>query len=357
MELNIKKYTPKQLKTLLGCFSIDEQNLSFTPLTSGLINDTYLVQQKQNPAYILQRINDSIFNNVSGLMYNVTKALEVLQSETYSKVSLVPTKDDAYYTQTDHGAWRLMAFIPESTTYNTTKSPVIAFEAGRIIAEFHKLLEDQKAMDYEDTIPRFHDLGFRETQFKAALTTAKTSTLKSAVNEISFAHKTLELLKNIAVDGLKTRICHNDSKLNNILFSKNSNRALCLIDLDTIMKGYFFYDFGDAVRTIVNTAPEDEKVLEHISFNESLFSAFVEGLSSNRNFLTAQELNSLPLGVVFMPFIHGLRALTDYLENNKYYKVTYENQNLDRCKSLFDFSQKALHKIPFMEGVIQEHLR
>lgn len=355
MELNTKKHTPEQLNTLMGCFSIHQEEFTFSPLTAGLINDTYLVQRQQKPLYILQRINHDVFNNVDGLMQNMLKALEALNSEEYTQILVLPTASGAHYARTDKGYWRLMTFISESTTYNTTNDAHIAFEAGRIIGKFHKLLEDEELLDYKDTIPHFHDLSLREEQFKNALISADKLKLASAVDEIEMAYKTLVKLQNIDISALKTRICHNDTKLNNILFSKTNKNALCLIDLDTIMKGYFFYDFGDAIRTVVNTASEDETILKNISFNESLFASFIEGLASNPSFLTEQEVKSLPLGTVFMPFIHGLRALTDYLENNKYYKVTYENQNLDRCKSLFNFSQKALDKIPFMQGVLKNH--
>ena len=118
------------------------------------------------------------------------------------------------------------------------------------------------------------------------------------------------------------------------------------------MKGHFYYDFGDAIRTIVNTAPEDEQEHEKITFEKRLFEAFVDGIASNGPFLTQVEINTLPLGAVFMPFIHGLRALTDYLNNNIYYKVSYENQNLDRCLSLFDFTQKALDHVDYMQKLV-----
>ena len=153
---------------------------------------------------------------------------------------------------------------------------------------------------------------------------------------------------------LPVRLCHNDTKLNNILFSKTNNKALCLIDLDTLMKGYFFYDFGDAARTIANTAAEDEKDLNKITFNKELFSAFIDGLKNSTRFLSASELKTLPLGVVFMPFIHGLRALTDYLNGNIYYQVAYENQNLDRCLSLFNFAEKAYAEIDFISKEIKQ---
>ncbi|MGB3150242.1 MAG: phosphotransferase, partial [Maribacter sp.] len=188
-----------------------------------------------------------------------------------------------------------------------------------------------------------------------ALRTSENKKLETAKNAIHFARKTLVQLKEIDFAQIPLRICHNDTKLNNILFSKISGKALCLIDLDTLMKGYFFYDFGDAVRTIANTAPEDERDNNKITFNKSLFSAFIKGLADNGLFLLKEELDSLCFGAVFMPFIHGLRALTDYLNNDRYYKTTYENQNLDRCSSLFNFTQKALDNVPFMEKTIQEY--
>jgi hypothetical protein len=122
------------------------------------------------------------------------------------------------------------------------------------------------------------------------------------------------------------------------------------------MKGYFHYDFGDAVRTIVNTAPEDEKLHHKITFDRALFKAFIEGLQTSSDFLTKKEKELLPFGAVLLPFLHGIRALTDFLNGNIYYKVAYENQNLDRCLSLFDFTQKALDNFGYMEKTLQEKL-
>ena len=123
------------------------------------------------------------------------------------------------------------------------------------------------------------------------------------------------------------------------------------------MKGYFHYDFGDAIRTIVNTANEDEKELSKITFNEGLFKAFIDGLSSNASFLTNEEIELLPISASLMPFMHGLRALTDYLNGNIYYKVAYENQNLDRCISLFHFTKLALQHEAYMGSVINTKLK
>ncbi|MFS4456050.1 phosphotransferase enzyme family protein [Maribacter sp. 2304DJ31-5] len=356
MGLKNSKYTPEELQHILGYFSIEQGHFSLQPLTAGYINDTFLVFKEHTPLYILQQINHNVFKDVKGLMQNIAKALDALMANDYNTIKLQKTGMGETYVQHSGSYWRLMSYIPESTTFNTTTNTKIAFEAGRIIGKFHLLLKNEKSSVFVDTIPQFHDLNLRKIQFHEALGSAEKSKLDLAKNTLDFAKETLKKLEGINTSDLPFRICHNDTKLNNILFSKASDRALCLIDLDTIMGGYFFYDFGDAIRTIVNTAPEDEQDHDKITFDQTLFNAFVEGLAHNGPFLTERELKSLPLGTAFMPFIHGLRALTDYLNNNIYYKVSYENQNLDRALSLFDFTKKALDQLDFMKEVFKNRL-
>lgn len=350
------KFKNDYLNTILECFSTNGKTFQFTPINNGFINDTYLVLDHDGPKYILQRVNHAVFKDIDGLMSNIHFALQGLQSDDYCSIQLIPTLYGKQYHNNVQGYWRLMSFINDSTTYNTTTNPKIAFEAGRIIGRFHQLLQNADSTDYVDTIPDFHSLTLRKKQFKTALSTADEPKIKIAEKTIEFAERILVKLEALDNAELSIRICHNDTKLNNILFSKELDEALCLIDLDTLMKGCFYYDFGDAVRTIVNTAPEDERELHKITFEKDLFNAFVDGLASNGPFLSKEEINTLPLGAVLMPFIHGLRALTDYLNNNIYYKVAYENQNLDRCLSLFDFTQKALDQVEYMQKVIDEKL-
>lgn len=346
----------KQLIRILKNFKVNGAGYSFQTINNGYINDTYLVLQDENPVYILQRINHLVFKNIDGVMNNIAKALSILQSDTYGKIDLISTlKDESYHSE--DGFWRLMSFIDGTTTYNTTTDSKIAYEAGRIIAEFHKLLQNEKKSDYVDTIPKFHDLELRKNQFNSALGSANKERLTKAKSSIGFAKKLLPRLLEFSSKKHPLRVCHMDTKLNNILFSKTNQKAVCLIDLDTIMRGHLYHDFGDALRTIVNTAPEDERDLNKIVFDKKLFEAFVEGLATNASIFTKEEFESLSLGAVFMPFIHGLRALTDYLENDKYYKTAYEDQNIDRCISLFNFADKALDNEDFMNKVLEQKLK
>ncbi|MCD6543566.1 MAG: aminoglycoside phosphotransferase family protein [Flavobacteriaceae bacterium] len=342
----------ENLAKLLKEFQIPEKEYSFEIISNGLINDTYLVKQDGEPTYIFQRININVFSNYKALIHNLDLVLPILKSDMYSEVELCKTKKgDSFYSSSKGEIWRLMTFIKDSVVYNTTDNPKIAFEAGRIVAQFHNLTKGFDANQLQDTLPGFHDIHLRYNQFKNALKNADADKIETAAKAITFVKENISFLLDIDHSKLPARVCHNDTKLNNILFSEDG-KALCLIDLDTIMKGVFMYDFGDAIRTIVNAAPEDEKDLDKINFNIKLFEAFVEGLATENNLLNEEEKKMLPRGAVLLPFLHGIRALTDYLENNRYYKVKYETQNLDRSYSLFQFAQLSIDKQEAMQHII-----
>lgn len=348
--------THQSILHILLEFNLNTSKFEYTTLNSGLINDTYLVSGDTGQQYILQKINHKVFKNPEVLMNNINYTLPSLSANDYAQITFLSTTDGQNCLKKGDEFWRIMTFIPNSTTYDTTTDTDIAFEAGRIIGRFHDLLKKVDVEIIEETLPKFHNLVYRTQEFKEALKNTASQKKEIAHKAIEQAHHFLKELEQLNNENLPIRVCHNDTKLNNILFSKATQKALCLIDLDTIMKGYFFYDFGDAIRTVVNNAPEDEQNHDLIHFDEHLFKAFVDGLASNNSFLSSADISSLPLGAVFMPFIHGLRALTDYLNNNKYYKVTYENQNLDRCLSLFNFAEKALAKKDFMASYTQQKL-
>lgn len=345
------------LNSILNSFEIDTKSYDFLTVNQGFINDTYIVNDKGSSVYILQRVNTEVFVKIKEVISNIEKALKYLKDVDYQSITLVTSKKNRpFYIDEDDNVWRLMTYINKSITYDTTNNTDIAYEAGRIIGKFHKLLQQASADDFVDTISKFHDLSLRENQYQEALSKAPEKLLKKARVATEFVRSILPKIKESNIHNLAERVCHNDTKLNNILFSEVNDKALCLIDLDTLMKGYFHYDFGDAIRTIVNTASEDEQDFDKITFNTSLFEAFVDGLVSNGTFLKENEISMLPHGVILMPFLHGLRALTDYLNGNKYYKVSYEDQNLDRCYSLFNFTQKAEHKLAYMNTIIQKKM-
>lgn len=356
MAIDVEKYSAKELSAILNKFKIVAKEYSFQPLTAGYINDTFLVFSDEQPLFILQRVNHKVFENIEGLMMNIDRAFKHLRAADYTQINLIPSVSGKAYVSHSSGYWRVMTYISETTTYDITTQSEIAFEAGRIIGRFHTLLEHQPLALYTDTIPKFHNLELRKMQFLAAVARASDEKKVIASEAISFSKTMLETLAALKNEQLPQRVCHNDTKLNNILFSKKTQKALCLIDLDTLMTGHFHFDFGDAIRTVANSAPEDEQDHSKINFEKNLFESFVDGLASVGPFLKKEEIQALAYGAILMPFLHGIRALTDYLNNNVYYKVAYENQNLDRCLSLFDFTKKTFENMDYMEMTIKNSI-
>lgn len=343
------------LNLILAQFKVKTKTASFSPISTGYINDTFLVSFDSIPTYILQRINGNVFKNIEQISLNIQRALRQLHSKDYQVIKLVETNNNKPFYKENTSYWRLMSFINDSVTHNYSSNPKIAFETGRILGCFHSLLQEEPISAYKDTLENFNNLPFRVEEFFEALEKASAERLEIAKEQIEFTKETYKFFDEIYNSNLPLRICHNDTKLNNILFNKN-NEALCLIDLDTIMKGFFHYDFGDAIRTVVSESKEDETNLSKIKFNTQLFQQFIKGLNSNTPFLSQKEIESLPKAAALMPFIHGIRALTDFLNGNIYYKVSYENQNLDRCKSLYHFTKLALNNENAMRKVLNTEL-
>ena len=341
----------KDLNNILSNFDISSSNNSLERINTGYINDSFYVNCNGKRKYVLQKLNTNVFKNIEAIKNNIIQSINKLDNIDYHKIKFINTKggDIFYSSNKDH--WRLMEYVNGSYTKDNANNKNDAYEAGRILSLFHILLQDEDLSQYHDTLENFHNLPHRIKEFETALEISNNNLHIECKEEINYCKKMFDRLIVFYNSDLPNRICHNDSKLNNILFN-SSNRGLCMIDLDTIMKGYFHYDFGDAIRTIVNPASEEEKDFSKISFNKSLFKEFINGLNSNGEFLSKDEIELLPLSTVLMPFIHGLRALTDYLNGNIYYKVSYPKQNLIRSKNLFTFSQLAEKNENFMKEIL-----
>ena len=346
----------KEINAVLSGFPVPKDPSRILSLNAGYINRSYAIAYGGKPAYVLQQLNTQVFEDITALMDNMSLALISLQRSDYSGPELIPTKTGAPFLKTPSGEyWRLMTFVPESCSYFFCTSEQMASEAGRILGVFHDLLKKAKPEQYKVFLPDFHSLSRRFGQFDKALERSSSDRKQKAGTAIKIAQAKGARLLEMEAKRLPLRICHNDTKMSNFLFSKEDGKALCLIDLDTLMPGYFHFDFGDALRTIVNPAPEDERDLDKISFNRNYCEAFVSGLSQAAPPLSPEEIESLTYGAQLMPFLHGLRALTDYLLGDLYYRVNYPNQNLDRCLALFKFAALAEAERPFLDEVIQKY--
>ncbi|MEZ2416102.1 phosphotransferase enzyme family protein [Muriicola sp. E247] len=325
-------------------FVIEQRDYKIRSVGQGYINTTFRVQEENLTVYILQCINNKVFPDVPALMENLRTILPLLAAEDYHPISFMPSKARLPYYKDEEGAfWRLLTFVPNSVAFDLTHEPDIAFEAGRILGLFHSCLENLPAASFKEVLPGFHDISLRRKEYLLALKQANSERLQSASKEIEFAEEAFFKL-DVGFENLPVRICHNDTKLNNFLFSNVTGKALCLIDLDTVMPGYIIYDLGDAIRTLANPVSEDDTDLKKIGFDLDMVTAFLRGIKKSKLKLSDSEKQAIPSGVALMPYLHGLRALTDYLNNDVYYQISYADQNLDRCRNLFCFTRIVLEK-------------
>ncbi|WP_139958472.1 phosphotransferase enzyme family protein [Flavicella sediminum] len=338
-----------QLISVFSKFDEASNFKSFQELASGHINDTYLIETVQQPKFVLQRINHGVFKDVPGLIENkVSVSIHIQEKfkalgkagEKKEVLRFVRTKEGKSYYQSENGDyWNLMLFIEDSVTFETVHDPEIAYEGGKLFGEFLNLTDDFDASKLTEVIPKFHDMSFRFQQFDAALLNASSDRVKQAetlISKVKAFKEEMHILQNLKDNGaIKIRVTHNDTKISNALFTKE-NKGLCVIDTDTIMPGIVHYDFGDAIRTICNSAAEDEQNLELVTFNVAYYKAYLKGfLEKTGSALSAIELRYLPLGAKSMIFIMAIRFLTDFLNNDVYYKTKYENHNLVRAKNQF----------------------
>lgn len=339
----------EQLKSVFNQFEHNGAFKSYKELASGHINDTYLIETTKKPYFVLQRINHGVFKDVPGLIENkvavsrhIQKKLEGASKKKQERgvLAFARTKNGKTYYQGKEGDyWNLMYFIDKSITYETVKNEEIAYEGGKLIGKFLTLTNDFDANQLVEVIPKFHDMSFRYSQFEEALKVAskeRLETSKAYIKIIEDSREEMHILQVLKESGaIKTRVTHNDTKISNVLFSKK-NKGICVIDTDTVMPGIIHYDFGDAIRTICNTAAEDETNLDLVEFNATYYKAYTKGfLKHMKSSITPLELKYLPLGAKTMIFIMALRFLTDYLNGDVYYKTKYPEHNLDRAKNQF----------------------
>ncbi len=345
-----------QLKNVFSQFDDSTEVVSYEELASGHINDTYLIETSNKKNYVLQRINHGVFKDVSGLINNKVaisnhireKISHLPKGEKNREVlTFVTTKKGApFYLGKSGGYWNMMVYIGNSVTYEAVKNEEIAFEGGKLIGNFLNLTSDFDASRLVEVIPKFHDMSYRFSQFEDSLKIASKERIELAMPYIDLVwglKEEMHILQQLKESGeIKLRVTHNDTKISNVLFDTN-NKGLCVIDTDTVMPGIVHYDFGDAIRTICNTAAEDEKNLELVNFNIAFYKAYVKGfLKEMSSSLSPIEIKYLPLGAKTMIFIMALRFLTDFLAGDIYYKTAYPEHNLDRAKNQFKLIESLM---------------
>lgn len=336
------------MNNLIKQFQFEGAIIDCKPFGNGHINDTYLVETTTNK-YIIQRINHDIFKNIDQLMTNfrlVTDYLKtVVKDPTQNTLTIIPTVDGKDYLM-DHGNYyRALLMIQDSFAYDIVQSADDLYQTGLAFGKFQVQLQGFDASKLYETIPNFHNTPSRLEDFKEALKKASETRKLEAKEEITFLLNHAPIASALYDLHLPLRVCHNDTKLNNILFSKTTHEVLAIVDLDTIMPGFVALDFGDGIRSGATHAAEDEpdlsKVNLDVDYYRSLLKGFIEGASPC---LTEDEIKSLPIGARVITYEQALRFLTDFLNHDTYYKIDYPTHNLVRARTQIKLLQDLIEK-------------
>ena len=341
------------VQTIAKIFAIGGTIESVADFGSGHINDSYLVtchQGQSTARYLLQRINDLVFRKPVEVMENIARVTEhtatVLRNSGVGEVerrtlTVVPTRGgrDCYNTP-DDGYWRMYHYIEGTQTHEKAVTPHQAHQAAQAIGTLQNLLNSLSEPALHETIPHFHNTPLRYTQLDQAVRENPCNRLTQARQEVDFADENREfagLLQDLQARGeLPLRTVHNDAKISNVLFDRDTDQAICVVDLDTIMPGLALNDFGDMVRTMDTTAPEDEADLSRVEISLPLFEGLASGyVGAADPFLTPCEREQLVPSGQILTLEQGVRFLTDFLLGDPYYKTSRPNHNLDRCRNQF----------------------
>ncbi|HBL77981.1 MAG: hypothetical protein A2W90_01255 [Bacteroidetes bacterium GWF2_42_66] len=361
------------LKSIAGEFKTEGEIISVRPFGNGHINDTFLIETAgEKPNYILQRKNHLIFKDVPAMMENIDRVCKHIESKLRKAndpllgkktIRQISTHDAKLYFKDEKGNfWTVMNFVANSKSVEMIEKPEMAEVAGIAFGRFQKQLADLPGGPLSETIKDFHNIYFRINNFekaKASNPVGRLATVKAEVEEIESRMEKMKTLQKLADSGkLPIRVTHNDTKINNVLFDKDTDEILAVIDLDTVMPGLVHFDFGDAMRTAANTVEEDETDISKVKFNLEVFRYFTKGfLSETRDTLTPQEIELLPHSCQFMTYIMALRFLTDYIDGDTYYKIKHPEHNIERARNQIKLVQEMEKSEQKMKEVVNAAIK
>ena len=337
------------LKEVLSSYRISPTAL-IQPHGSGLIHNTWKITDRSNQ-YILQRINHSVFKQPEHIAHNIEAISSWLKKNHPEYFFVTPIKtanDEGMLHLQNHGYFRLFPFVQGSSTYDIAQDSKQACEAARQFGLFTCVLNDFPAKDLKITLHDFHNLSYRYTQFEHSIEQGNSSRIQEAKGEIDYLHAQNHILSTykeiVAWKEFKMRVTHHDTKISNVLFDKDG-KGICVIDLDTVMPGYFISDVGDMLRTYLSPVSEEEKDFEKIAIREDFFEAIACGyLNEMALELTSVEIEHFVYSGLFMTYMQALRFLTDYLNDDVYYGSSYEGHNYVRAKNQIVLLERLLEK-------------
>ncbi len=359
-----------KLQTIAASFALAAPVVSIDSLGDGFINDTFIVRTEGDaPDYILQRKNKNIFPDVPAMMENIRKVTEHIRRQVVARggdplreaMTVVPARDGKLYHVDPQGDfWAVSVFIGDTVAYNKADSEALARKGGEGIGKFQAQLADFTE-PLADTLPGFHNIRFRFGQWDTTLARDAAGRKASLAEEIGWIEarrrEMLDFWELVETGVIPTRVTHNDTKINNILFDKQGE-VLCAIDLDTVMASTSLNDFGDAIRSYANTGEEDDRDVSRVGLSLGMFRAYTEGYLSQRAAqLTQAEIDHLAFSARYITYEQVLRFLMDYIDGDTYYKIKYPDHNLVRTRAQYALLQSMERQYDAMCAIVRETVK
>jgi hypothetical protein len=338
-------------ESLLSLYGIDQSEFSIKPYGNGLINHTWKIVSS-GKEWLWQKINQQVFKKPLDILDNCSRLSEYFNRHhpDYLFISpVVHAQRRNFVTDEQNNYYRLFPFVKNSFTVNTVSKPIQAYEAARQFGQFTRLLSNFDIGQLQITLPDFHNLTLRQEQFETAIHQAQSKRMDPSLPTIRFLQdqmgivETFKILKKNA--SFPIRVVHHDAKINNVLFDLGTDRGLCVIDLDTVMPGYYISDVGDMLRTYLSPAGEEDADFSKIEIREDYFQEILRGyLGEMHGELTPEEKEYFIYAGKFAIYMQAIRFLTDWLENDSYYAVQYPEQNLLRANNQVTLLKRFLEK-------------
>lgn len=312
------------MEELLAAFGIPGEVLDTSSVAGGRIHGTYRVHTARGD-YIMQRMNPQVFPHPEQVMENIAVVTSHIRRH-------FPAQTTLHFYQTPDGAylrdgWRVMDCIPGKPLHGGQRPEVIS-AAGRAFGAFGNMLTGLDPSGLHEVLPGFHDTRARFAALRQAADSDPLGRL-GGVRDMYMRLLALESAACILSDsGLPLRIIHGDTKLSNILFD-DAGEPLAVIDLDTVSPGLAAYDYGDAVRSL-HAGRE--------RLDRALTGAFTRGFLEGAAHLTAQERETLPLGIICITAELAARYLTDHLTGDAYFHARDSRQ---RAAALLRLAEDA----------------
>lgn len=344
----------RKIDEILKQYDFYDKNIKVIEFGNGNINKTYLV--KKDDWYIVQKINGKVFKKPQDVIYNINLLNQYtkINNKNITVIELVTNKNGSFLSKckhTDNDYFRCYKYINSKIIDKDRISYNHLYEAGKIIGTF---INEFNELDYrllKETIPNFHNTKLRYDNFIKVSNEDKYFRKRLAINEVNKLLSYKYLIESVD-EKLPYRVCHNDTKINNILFN-DYGKGVALIDMDTVMPGLLIYDYADGLRSCISNLQEDDKNINKLQINLNNFYFFTKGfLESVINIITFNEVMSLIKGLKIITYECALRFLTDYIENDVYFKTQYCSHNLVRTKNQIALLDEIINKEKDFEKII-----